>query len=517
MQVTGHGRIDTFVQGVDAQEIGQIFEEKLARISIEKGIPLPPLQAALAKLGEKGVRYEDIPARLEAAADELVKLRAENDLLKQGPPELAAVAGEAQALIDKGDFDAARAVLVRGREVARKLREESSRYEAQLLAQEARVDHLELAYRSAAEKYAEAASLVAFDAESRKNWLFAQAYELYHQGNEFGDNAALADAVALYRQYLDLSPRERVPLQWATTQMNLGSALWRLGERESGTARLEEAVAAYRAALEEMTRERVPLDWATTQMNLGSALWRLGERESGTARLEEAVAAYRAALEEMTRERVPLQWAMTQMNLGNALQTLGARESGTARLEEAVAAYRAALEEWTRARVPLDWAMTQMNLGTALWTLGERESGTARLEEAVAAYRAALEERTRERVPLQWATTQMNLGIALATLGARESGTARLEEAVAAYRAALEEMTRAVAPHWHDIAQQNLAQCFPLLEQRRSPQQDSLFRRMAQKSWLFRTAPQILICAKLKNYAPSAGQFLPPQMLRVPQ
>ena len=32
-----------------------------------------------------------------------------------------------------------------------------------------------------------------------------------------------------------------------------------------------------------------------TQNNLGNALWRLGERESGTARLEEAVAAYREA------------------------------------------------------------------------------------------------------------------------------------------------------------------------------------------------------------------------------
>ena len=131
-------------------------------------------------------------------------------------------------------------------------------------------------------------------------------------------------------------------------------------------------------------------DWATTQNNLGNALRRLGERESGTARLEEAVAAYRAALQERTRERVPLDWAMTQNNLGNALQTLGERESGTARLEEAVAAYRAALQECTRERVPLDWAMTQNNLGNALWTLGERESGTARLEEAVAAYRAAL-------------------------------------------------------------------------------------------------------------------------------
>ena len=100
----------------------------------------------------------------------------------------------------------------------------------------------------------------------------------------------------------------------------------RSGERESGTARLEEAVAAYRAALEERTRERVPLDWAGTQNNLGNALSTLGERESGTARLEEAVAAYRAALEERTRERVPLDWAMTQNNLGNALWS--ARRAG---------------------------------------------------------------------------------------------------------------------------------------------------------------------------------------------
>ena len=71
-----------------------------------------------------------------------------------------------------------------------------------------------------------------------------------------------------------------------------------MGERESGTARLDEAVAAYREALKERTRERVPLEWAMTQNNLGNALRTLGERESGTARLDEAVAAYRAALKE---------------------------------------------------------------------------------------------------------------------------------------------------------------------------------------------------------------------------
>ena len=55
-------------------------------------------------------------------------------------------------------------------------------------------------------------------------------------------------------------------------------------------------MAAYRAALEERTRDRVALQRATTQNNLGNALSRLGERESGTTRMEDAVAAYQDAL-----------------------------------------------------------------------------------------------------------------------------------------------------------------------------------------------------------------------------
>jgi hypothetical protein len=55
------------------------------------------------------------------------------------------------------------------------------------------------------------------------------------------------------------------------TQTNPGAALFRLGERESGTAKFEEAVAAYRQALKERTREHMPLEWATTQHNLGPA------------------------------------------------------------------------------------------------------------------------------------------------------------------------------------------------------------------------------------------------------
>jgi tetratricopeptide (TPR) repeat protein len=98
-----------------------------------------------------------------------------------------------------------------------------------------------------------------------------------------------------------------------------------------------------------MTRARVPLDWATTQNNLGSALWSLGEREAGTARLEEAVEAFRDALKERTRERVPLDWAMTQTNLGLALSRLGERIGDRAKLVEARKAIEAAFDVYMQA------------------------------------------------------------------------------------------------------------------------------------------------------------------------
>ena len=82
---------------------------------------------------------------------------------------------------------------------------------------------------------------------------------------------------------------------------------------------------AYTEALKEITRERVPLDWAGTQNNLGNVLATLGARERGTERLEQAVTAYTEALKEITRERVPLDWASTQSNLGRAIQILRER------------------------------------------------------------------------------------------------------------------------------------------------------------------------------------------------
>jgi hypothetical protein len=93
-----------------------------------------------------------------------------------------------------------------------------------------------------------------------------------------------------------------------------------------------------------MNRERLPLDWARAQHNLGTALWRLGERESGTASLEEAVAVFGEALKERTRERVPLYWARSLGDQGVVLILLAERRGDSAMAETALSQINTAFE-----------------------------------------------------------------------------------------------------------------------------------------------------------------------------
>jgi hypothetical protein len=106
--------------GLNEDEVGRVLEEKLdrrlAEISRAKGVPEAPLHEVLKRLGETEGAEAEIPNRLAKAADELIRLRADLARLSNKRPEFAAIRARASALIDKGDFDAARAALNEGRE-----------------------------------------------------------------------------------------------------------------------------------------------------------------------------------------------------------------------------------------------------------------------------------------------------------------------------------------------------------------------------------------------------------------
>jgi tetratricopeptide (TPR) repeat protein len=440
-----------------------VNEEALKAFFITIGANQVPVEQLEQKLLEIAGIYKDLLAKVKPDPED--------------GQRTAEIKNSAREALKSGQLDHADELLDQLQKLQDAAVEKVQLERASTAGQRGQLAMAQLRYRDAARYFADAADHVPAErADIRLGYLDEEAFALYSQGDERGDNKALTAAVERYRVILAVRRRDSVPLEWAATETSLGAALERLGERESGTARLEEAVAAYRAALravgafyaaiEEDVHARVSwMIWAMTQMNLGAALQTLGAREGGTARLEEAVAAYRAALAEYAPNRAPVQWSMTEMDLGNALEALWEREGGTTPLEQAVAAYRAALEGGIRTRMRLQWAAAQMNLGVALEKFGERESDTTRLKEAVTAYRAALEECTRDRAPLQWAMIQNDLGMALNALGKRGNATAQLEEAVAAYRAALEVYTPDRAPlQWAETLM-NLANVLQALGQ----------------------------------------------------
>ncbi len=413
------------------------------------GVTPVALRAIEARLREAGVAEAHIPLRVRDAAGALSQLRQ----------RLEDVCPPALALVDRGDFEAAAAALredceLRLAPIDGERDPDEARNDAEIYAAAAAIDHLQLDYRGAADKYAAAARLVAAAGALQESagaaWRFrmAQARALVDNGAAMGCGESLIGAIESYGLALEAVSRAESPFAWAATQFDRADALLASGVNDYEASRVEQAVASYQLALEEWTHDAAPFDWARTQHNLGDALQQLAEMEDCVDRLRPAVDAYRAALSEWTRRAVPDLFAMAQGNLGDALAVMGARTGDEAMLREAICAYRAALGELRRDIAPEEWARMQNNLGNALEALSEhefceRKYSLEQLRHAVEAFESALEGQTAEDAPAEFAATNVNLGDALLALGEGEAadnpayGHDLLRRAVSAYKAAL--------------------------------------------------------------------------------
>src|SRR5450631_1962191 len=235
------------------------FANDLIASAQSKSVPLPPLQTILARLIGAGVHDAEIPERLLVAAGQLQTRRASLADWRDEGPGHAHSRSEALALVDRGDFDSAAEVLRHGRETGWTFPMATRREEAEYLAREAMIDHIQLRFCAAAESYAAAAALVA-DGGGTGAWRFLieQAHELCADGREFGTRENVLRAIEIYHRALGLVGRENSPLDWATTKHHLGGALLLLGESDEDTGPLREAVDVYLAAIEEWTLERAP-------------------------------------------------------------------------------------------------------------------------------------------------------------------------------------------------------------------------------------------------------------------
>ena len=244
-------------------------DRKLLELSKQLGVHQNAVAGMLRILGEKDVPLELLPSRLDEIAGRYKDLSEQLQTLQSDDPEVGRLRAEARHALENGDYDQADALLSQAQRIdttaldAQQKSLDARRLSvAQTLAARGALEEGRLNYRQAAGHYAKASTTVPPNSREQWGYLLKQADTLARQGEEFGDNQALQDAIDLYQKALPLRSRGKYPLDWAGTQNNLGNTLARLGERQSDSKHLEEAVTAFRAALEEQPRDRVPLDWA---------------------------------------------------------------------------------------------------------------------------------------------------------------------------------------------------------------------------------------------------------------
>lgn len=471
----------------------------LNAVSADKGVPAAPLQRILERMGEAAVPIEQIIPRLEAKADQLLSLQRRMEM--QAEARTTDIRGV--EYLYEGQFEAATLLLEQSRLDYPLDDFTVRRTNATLLYSEASIDRLMMRYRAAADKFAQAATLVDFDAVEWSGYVQDRAIALKELGVEFGDRDALREAIGMLDDALK-SDRSTERLIRAALQIQLAEALfllgqiratntelqraatlihsslnvfaitgswrdWRaakllqarvfrsIGQREARGASLAKAEAAYGELLTDDVRDQSPSTWNAARIGLATVVLDIRKVDQGGVRAEDAIDVLRKAIASCDANHDRLTWASLHFELGKALSEAGQRTDDRDRLDEALRTFQVALEHITPQSRPGLWANLMNGVGGVLLHKGERKRTTDDLWRAVAAFQMAQEQQDRIADDVDWAVSQNNLGCALSMIATRENNLDLFERAAAAFRIAVKmSPRRTMHPAWR-VRSNNLA------------------------------------------------------------
>ena len=229
------------------------------------------------------------------------------------------------------------------------------------------------------------------------------------------EQESLVDKLARY-------PVDRYPVQHATTQFHLGSALLQAG-------RTAPALEALTVAGQVFARAGMAVETGKATVMLGVAL-------RGAGRLEEAAEAFTAAGQVLAAAGAPAEQAAAAYNLGLVLQD---RRD----LDGARAAWERARELFLAAGHPAQAGAAARDHGASLLSSGDVPAALALLEQA-----AALAERAGD---------DPGTAAAANVLGLAHLAAGDAVSAVAVLRRALAFVPRTVRPADHAMVKANLA------------------------------------------------------------
>ena len=195
-------------------ERSQEQKKLIARLEKDLDLNHGQMRAALDIVGEANVPLEGMSSkRIEVAQ----RFRALQEQIGSAQPgddsQIAALKADAQAAVDSGDLVKADALLAQIETRQRQALDRLAVNAAETSRKRGDIAETRLQYREAARHFANAAAVLPLggvNEEKRIAYLEKEADALYRQGDEFGDNDALAAAIDRRKQFLGACPSNRV-------------------------------------------------------------------------------------------------------------------------------------------------------------------------------------------------------------------------------------------------------------------------------------------------------------------
>lgn len=417
-------------QGEEQKKQTTMLERLLADVSRDKGVPIPPLQTVLRRLGQLDVPPEEIPTRLDAAVTRLLELeiiltqfenatefsRLSYDRLSDEPVTAYSLEKREIGCVDRMQLSALREILFR----------DAKALEKKLTATQSVSVELDPSMRRKS---------------SGLNWITPLIVS--------GGLGAVVAAVTYRRQ---LKKALAQPIQDAAAKAARDEArrLVQQGNFEAAATRLRDAL--------QDPRERAKKSDVLLRQFI-----------SASAKLDAVLAApkkARSLIDQGNFEAAAtrLRYARGLARSYGAVSIEASMAANEAKLAELAIRYReaAALFAEAAALVPFDaqasWGY-RLDQADVLRLQSKEFSEDSALREAITVYEQALALAPRNRVPRNWAKTQNNLGNCLAELASRSATpAAHLAAAITHMQNAVEGFREVGDGHWRSIAEKRLAE-----------------------------------------------------------
>ncbi len=156
----------------------------------------------------------------------------------------------------------------------------------------------------------------------------------YRQAAASGDDGQYKAALNAYQQATQIYTRADHPLKWAELVSALAQVLQVYGDMLGSAPALERAVELLQATLDVRPENSMPLLWAASQNNLGSALFLLAKRKESTDMYRQSADAFRKALTVYQVNGQGRQAAITEKNLARAEAACSTRSRRDERLAQ---------------------------------------------------------------------------------------------------------------------------------------------------------------------------------------